>query len=558
VSTSAKRKKTPATKSKARKPVRRKNLAPSADKSDPARNPSGIIVLPQRTGGVRVTEETALTLGAFWACVRVITETLAGLPWGVCRGRGDGGIDRLQGNPINWLLNVQANPEVPAFQFRETILGHALTWGNGYAEIERDPLGRPVWLWGIAPDRVLPSREQGRIVYKVKNPNGTDTILEPDDMFHLRGLGFDGLVGYSIVRLFARSIGTGIALEESVATLFANDATPGGILRHPSRLSPEASSKLRESWQRRHAGPYNRRTVAVLEEGLDWKQIGLPPEDLQLLEQRQFTPVEICRICRVPPHKIADLTRATFSNIEHQSIEFVNDTLRPWAERLETEANVKLFGRTNRGTLETEIDLRELKRGDMNAQMQFVNQMMGWGIFSVNDGREYLGLNGIGKDGDKRFVPMNYQLLEAAGAQPPPPAGKPAPADGDEDEPEVSDGDLAARIEARCMPVLTCACARVLKRESDRWAKSKPQGYDTWIEKELPAQRAYADDQIIPAARLLGELLAPECPQVADVAVRNVLDYRFDQLRRELSVLHDPESVARDIRDTIKALIAGV
>lgn len=521
-------------------------LNPATALTDPQQTSTTITLIPARTAGVRVNEETAMSLGAVWACVRVISESLAGLPWIVQRNRADGGYDELPDHDVSWILDKQANPETPAFQFRETILAHCLTWGNGYAEIERDPVGRPVWLWQLTPDRVTPTRQNGRLVYVVRNPApDPDTILEAEDMFHLRGLGYDGLVGYSVIRMFARTIGAGIAVDEATASFFANDSTPGGFLKHPARLTEMARQNLRETWQKRHGGPSNRRTVAILEENMDWKQTGLPPEDAQLVQQRQLTPTEICRIFRTPPHKIADLSRSTFSNIEHQSIEFVNDTLRPWAERQESEANIKLFGRTNRGQLETVINLDELKRGDTAAQGAFVNLMLGWGVFSINDGRKFLNKNPIGPDGDKRFVPLNYQLLEKAGEEPPPPKPAPkvpAPQEPDDNPPEPKPV-MSVRLAAVCLPVLEEACQRVLRR-----LKS--------ADKELPGQRQYALNVLTGPARVIAEIHTSRSDEVALSAINLLLDRHYSAQNGHTSP-QDAAGLAQNLINFIKAA-AGV
>lgn len=471
-----------------RKPTKPKarKLAPRTKKADVSES-RGIMYIAARPAGVRVNEDTALTLGAVWACVKVIGEDIAGLPWHVMEQRVGGGSTDRTDDPADWIISTQASPEMPAFQFRETMLTHALTWGNGYAEIERDGAGRPLWLWLITPDRVTPMRTQdGRLVYEVNNPRGGSTYLESDDMFHLRGLGFDGLMGYSVIQLAARSIGAGIALDQSTADLFGNDSTPGGLLTHPTRLSDQARNNLRDSWNRMHQGPTNRRKVAILEEGMDWKQTGLPPEDTKLIEQRQFTPADVCRWFRVSPVKIQDLLRATFSNIEELAIWHVTDTLLPWVRRLETEANIKLFGRTNRGKRFTKLNLKGLLRGNTAAQTEHISAMMGWGVYDVDEGREYLDLNPIGgEDGAKRFVPVNMQLLEKAGEDPPEPPptqpggnpndpnGNPPDAGGDPSQPDENPSDpspppglSAEPIRAALLPVFEDACRRLLRRES--------------------------------------------------------------------------------------------
>jgi HK97 family phage portal protein len=483
-------KKKPATrkrkaKARTRRVDRTTTLAPQTEIAEPS---SRCVYVP-RTSGVRVTEDTALTLPAVFACVRVITEDIAGMPWHVHERRKGGGSDPRPEDPADWLLQTQASPETSAFQWRETIIAHALTWGNGYAEIERDGAGRPVWLWTLTPDRVTPTRaEDGRLIYEVINGGSVPTYLESEDVFHLRGLGFDGLCGYSVIQLAARSIGIGIAIEQSAGDIFENDSTPGGVLTHPGQLSDQAIDKLRADWEKRHSK--KKRRLAILEEGMKWEQTGLPPEDTRLIEQRQFTPADICRWFRVSPHKIADLSRATFSNIEHLNKAHVTDALLPWIRRLETEANIKLFGRTNRGRRFTRINPKALLRGDTAAQTEHISKMLGFGVYDINEARDYLDQNPI-PDGHKRFVPVNMQLLEKAGQEPSPPpaaivkdASTAAENDAssvasDEASPSAADDTLrAARIEAACMPLLEQACQRILTREERIASKGKPDEAD--------------------------------------------------------------------------------
>jgi HK97 family phage portal protein len=531
------------------KPKRKpKALSPDTSPPDPGLPRISPFIMPSRTSGVLVNEDTALTLSVVWACVRVISESLAGLPWHVFRKRADGGLALQADNDVDWLLDSQPNPEMPAFQFRETLLGHALCWGNGYAEIERDQAGRPVWLWPLAPDRVTPERATfdiirnyglqgevrvGEIVYRVINNLREVTYLPQRDMYHLRGLGFDGLVGYSVIRYASRSIGIAIATEDDAGTLFSNGSRPQAVLIHPRALSQTAKDNMVASVNKQR----RKGDTLVLEEDIKYVPISVPPRDAQLIEQRQFTPSEICRWFRVQPHKVMDLTKATFSNIEHQSIETVNDTYRPWAERLESEADIKLFGRTNRGQLVTVIDLNELKRGDLPAQTAFARDMFDRGIFSVNDGRQYFGMNPIGPDGDKRFVPLNFVTLENA--------GKPEAAEPEEaPEPREESQEMTGRLELAAMLVIQDACRRILTREDGTKHKHADK---EWLAKH----REYCLETLMPSARVLAELLSPEPESAVAVAVAVFLDKHL------LTLGGTPAEKAAEIRHYIMAAVAA-
>lgn len=399
-------------------------LAPTHD----AQQPSGLRVIysPRAPSGVRVDEDTALTFAAVWGCIRCISEDVAALPLGVYRKRPGGGRDRQEQHPADWLFSVQANPETTAFALRETLLAHSLAWGNGYAEIERTAGGQPVWLWQLTPDRVYPDRDsRGRLYYDIDNGSGPNTALDPQDVYHVKGLGFDGIVGYSVIRMLARTIGGALTAEAMASNLWGNDSTPGGVLTYPGKLQPGAQENIRAGFERVHSGPRGYRRVAILEEGMKWEATGLPPEDAQLLQTRQFSVTEIARIFRVPPHKIADLTRATFSNIEEQEIGYAVDTLMPWAYRVETEGNVKLFGRNQQGTFFLKHNFNARLRGNAAQRASFYKSMFDVGAFSTNDVLELEDRNPV-EDGEQRFVPAN--MMPLAGASDPPPAPEPPPA----------------------------------------------------------------------------------------------------------------------------------
>ena len=419
--------------------------------SRPPEPSSRYIFVRGTQSGVRVDHDTALTYSAVWACVRVIADTTATLSWHVMQRRADGGKERLASHPVDWLLDVQPNPEMTAFTFRQLMLAWTLTWGNGYAEIERDGARRPIWLWPISPDRVTPMRATAElvedegldvpvnsIVYRVWNQTAPPSFVPVADMFHIKGLGFDGLVGYSVVNMMARSISLGIAMEESGSSLFGNGSRPDGILKYDGKVTAEVQTQTREEWEKVHRGPKNRSRLAVLGGNATYQPITMPNDDAQWLEARKFQATEVARWYRVPPHKIGDLTHATFSNIEEQSIEFVTDTIVPWAVPLEQEANIKLFGRASQGRLITKLNVNALMRGDSARRAEYFNKM--GDIYSINEKRAYEDLNPIGPDGDKRLVQLNLTTLEKVGEEPPP--APPTEPD------ETDDDDAPSRMRA--------------------------------------------------------------------------------------------------------------
>jgi HK97 family phage portal protein len=514
-----------------RKPAKPRAQKPAAlsartKKADPGHGQTTVLLVPPSPAGVRVTESSALTLAAVWACVKVISESIAVMSWQVLKRRQGKGADLDPAHVVHWLLHTQSNPETPAYHFRETLAAHALTWGNGYAEIERDMAGRPVWLHQLTPDRVQPIRTgSGRLGYDIWNPRQPNTVLDMDEVYHVKGLGFDGLQGYSVIAMARSTIGAGLAMESAGDSIFANDSTPGGVLEHPGKLSDDARKNLRESWERVHGGPKNKRRVAILEEGLKWSQTSLPPEDSQWIQAQQFTVEQVCRFFRVPPHKVQHLLRATFSNIEQQSIEFVVDCLLPWAKRLESEADIKLFGQKQRGTYFTKLNVNSLLRGDAESRGKFYTLMVDRGIFSVNDVLDLEDRNPIGADGDKRMIPLNMQPLDKFGEEPPepekppPPPGNEAGTEGESDDDEPTEGEPArmARLAQAFAPVLEDACRRFLRREQkevERAVKAlQGERLTAWVEEMVANQTQYAREQLAAGSRGFALALRGECPE---------------------------------------------
>lgn len=372
--------------------------------------------------GVYVDEDVALTYAAVWICCRVIAEAISAMPWHVMQKDGQTR-RRLDGHPADWLMHVAPNPELSAYTFRETLLFWALTWGNGYAEIERDGSLRPIALWPIEPDRVRPKRdESGALVYDVSNSSSGRAIIPARDMFHLRGPGWNGLQGYSPIELARESISLGLACEKFGSAFFGNGASPGGVLEAPEtfELSPAAKKILLEEWNAVHRGPGNFGKVAYLDGGMKYKPITIPPEDAQFLETRQHQVLEICRWYKVPPHKVYELTRATYNNVEQQQIEFLTETLVPWIVRLEQEADAKLLGPYQRGRIYTKIKPEALLRGDLKSRYDAYAVGRQWGWLSINDVRALEDLDPIPNGGDEYLTPLN--MREAGADMTPEPA----------------------------------------------------------------------------------------------------------------------------------------
>lgn len=360
--------------------------------------------------GVNVTPLSALRSSAVFSCVRVLSETVAMLPGEIYRRRGkdrDLATDHRLWNVIHSL----ANPEMTAFQWRELAMHHLLLYGNHYSEIEMTNRGDVVGLWPLDPRNMEVRRTaNGDLYYRYTLPNQQKRDFVPSQILHIAGPSPDGIVGYSPIALARHSIGLGIATEAYGGKFFSNGARPGVVLEHPGTLKQDAYNRLRDSWNAAHQGLDNAQRVAILEQGLTMKTIGIPPDDAQFLETRQFQVVDISRFFRVPLHKINDLSRATFSNIEHQEQQFLNDSLGPWLVRMEQAMARDLIGPIERMNVFIEFKTAGLLRGDLTARYNAYAIGRQWGWLSINEVRQLENLNSI-DEGDRYLEPLNMTAI---------------------------------------------------------------------------------------------------------------------------------------------------
>ncbi len=350
-----------------------------------------------------------------YACVRILSETLASLPLHTYK-HTDRGKEKARDHRLYYLLHDEPNPEMTSFVFRETLMGHLLLWGNAYAQIIRDGRGNVLALYPLLPDKMVVDRTStGELYYEYQKDTGP-IILRSDEVFHIPGLGFDGLVGYSPIAMAKNAIGMAIATEEYGAKFFANGANPGGVLEHPGIVKDP--KRVRDSWNAVYQGSGNAHRIAVLEEGMKFQPIGIPPEQAQFIATRKFQLNEIARIFRIPPHMIGDLEKSSFSNIEQQSLEFVKYTLDPWVTRWEQSIQRTLFRENEKRQYFVRFNVDGLLRGDYQSRMNgyATGRQNGW--LSANDIRELEDMNRIPADqgGDLYLVNGNMTQLQDAGA----------------------------------------------------------------------------------------------------------------------------------------------
>ena len=486
---------------------------------------------PRRTStGVSVTEEGSLAVAAVFKSVRVLSESVASLPLKLYRRDGRARTVASD-HPLYSVLHDQGNDLMTAMKLREVMMAHLCLWGNFFGEVQRDGRGAVAGIVPVHPARVTVRVVEvgGRLRFAF-DVDGGATTLTHDECFHVAGLG-TGLLGKSPIQLHREGLGVSVSAERYGAAFFANDATPGFVLSHPGELGDVAYGRIKSHWEQRHQGAGNAHKVAILEEGMKPETVGLPPEDAQFIETRVFQAREVYGIYRVPPHKVGDLERATFSNIEHQGIEFVQDALLPYMVRIEQAVRSQLLTREERRTLFAAHVVDGLLRGDIASRYDAYTKGRNWGWLSVNDIRSLENMNPV-ENGDVYLQPLN--MVEAGSD----PMGEPAPAEpgGDGAARSLPAGEGASPVvEARALPtryqeakaleaLLRDMLGRAVSREvreigeavgrflasGDRdgfrdWVSEFTTEHEAWLQRRsLPAFQAMADAMVTAARDELG------------------------------------------------------
>lgn len=458
--------------------------------------------------GVKITEKTALESVAVFACVRILSETLASVPLPLYRRLTARSKRRAHEHPLYSLLHDAPNPEMASFNFRESLMSHLVLWGNAYAEIDWNVnKGRPQALWPLLPNKMRVKREKDGLYYYYRLPDGQEKIFPAIKVFHIPGLGFDGLIGYSPIHMAREAIGLSLATEEFGARFFGNGAKPGGVLEHPGKLGETAQDNLRKSWNEMHQGLSNQHRIAILEEGMKYNQIGIPPDDAQFLETRKFQRSEIASFFHIPPHMIGDLEHATFSNIEHQGIEFVVYTMRPWFVRWEQVISKKLLWPDERKDYFAEFLVEGLLRGDVESRYKAYSVGRQWGWLSANDVRELENMDPLPEEqGNIYYVPMN--MLPAGSLQ-----------KTEEKSIDYRSNPQAAMHRYKATQsykrIFEDAVQRVVKRETDNILRATKKylgerssaDFDVWLEDFYRDFPEFISKQVEPVIYALGEAI---------------------------------------------------
>lgn len=429
--------------------------------------------------GVVVSERNALSLPAYWSAVSLISNAIAKLPRKVYKTLPDGSREEAGQHPVAWLLQVEPNEYATPLVFWRTMISHVLTWGNGYAEIERDGANRPIGLLTVTPDKIAPVLEGGTLSYLYAGR----TRIPREDMLHIPGLGFDGVQGYSVVQIARQSIGLGLALERYGATFFGNGAFPGLLLEHPAKLSTAAAERLRADWAAMHQGPDRAHRTAVLEEGLKAHALSVPAKDAQLIEQREIQVLEVARLLNLNPAFLGKSGERPGGNYEASRLDFLDNTLDPWLVAIEQECNRKLLSIQQRGTYYVEHVRNAILRTDAKTRAEVQKLYVDMGAM------------------DAEYVAKLENLPKPEPKEPPPPPAPPPPPEPDaEDDPPAP--EPAAQAERALVIDISARFARREAEKARRASRRGPAEFQQWAEEFYAREGDVLAEMLQPAVAL--------------------------------------------------------
>jgi HK97 family phage portal protein len=341
---------------------------------------------------VTVNRNTALTFSAIWACIQVLSETIASMPLGTYEEKGDYK-NIVKDHSTYRLLHNEPNKLMTSFTWRQTMMVHLLTDGNAYSEIIRGSGAEAKSLNILDPETVTPGVTPSGVPFYTVREEGKERKIKGDNMLHLVGLTMTGLTGLSPISAHKQAIMMALNTQSFGNAFYANNAAIGTVLEHPGVLKHETALRIGRSFDAKHKGIAKAGSTAVLEEGMKVSKMTLSQTDAQYVETMRFTIEEACRIFRVPPHMVADLSRSTNNNIEEQGISFVRDTIMPYVRRWEDELNRKLFREDEKGIIYAEFNVNGLMRGNAAARAQYYAIMRTNKIMNANEIRALENMN---------------------------------------------------------------------------------------------------------------------------------------------------------------------
>lgn len=427
--------------------------------------------------GEDVNAETALGVPAVYSCITLLADDIASLPLILYR-RLERGKERAAGNSYYTLMHDAPNPEHTSFVFRQLMMGHLLAWGNFYAQKIWDDAGVVRELWPLSPDRMQVFRDGGMRKYLYRKQDGQERAFRAEEILHIPGFGYDGLVGYSPIQLAVNTIGLAMSAEKYTGNVFANDARPTVALIHPGKLQDEkVTERLINQWNQNYKGPDNAGKAVVLEEGMSVKEIGFPPKDTQFIETQKWSLLQYARMYHIPPHMIGAVEVSTSwgSGIEQQEQGYINHTLRSLTRRVEQQLNKDILLEAQRREYFYEHLFDDLLRGDTNSRYTAYGTAITNGFMTRNEAREKENWNPL-EGLDEPLVPLNMANANDPDPEPEPePEPVPVEDDGNDETVRAFVMDAAERCVRREMNEVNDAAKRWLD-------KARPEKFAAWLE----------------------------------------------------------------------------
>ncbi len=358
---------------------------------------------------IAVTPEKALAIGSYFSCIKVVGETMASMDLEVVEKIGKATRSNTTHNNY-WLLHAEPSQNYNRFEWVQAMMMSALGWGNGYSKIRRDRFANAKELILCPAYEVTPKKtERGKLYYEWIHDGQTEIIMA-DDMIHLKNIGTNGLVGLSTAEIQRENLANSIAKQQHEGAFYSNGAKASGILMTPGTMGPQEINNVKDSFNKENNLAKNRFKTIVLEEGVKYQQLTIPQNDAQFLESKKFDRSEIAGWFRVPPHKIGDLEKANYSNIEAQDRAFAKDVAVPWAERFQQELNRKLLFKSERGKIMHQFNLDDLIKGDIKTRYEVYGSGIQFGILKPTEPREAEGWPMEGTEAINKFF-MNSTML---------------------------------------------------------------------------------------------------------------------------------------------------
>lgn len=357
--------------------------------------------------GVYIGEEEALRVSTVYACVKVLSESVAVLPLLLRKDDGDQSSDEAKDYYLNALLKRRPNKWQTPIEFKQMIAAHVILRGAAYSRIVTGKNGKIEQLIPLNPDRTTPfMAPDGTRCFSFQPQTGGKQILLQDEVFYIPGMTHDGVKPCSVIGYAKETIGLAYATQQYGARFFKNNASPGGVIRHPGKMGDVTYQRIKEGWEARHQGGQNAHKVAILEEGMEWTSLGMTASDAQFVESRKVSPIEICQYFRMPPHKVQLLERSTNNNIENQSIAFVTDSLMPWLVKFEESANRDLLQLPSEQSYFYKFNVDEMLRGDISTRYTSYGTGLQNGFLSRNEVRQKEGMQPF-DGGDEYLIQLN-------------------------------------------------------------------------------------------------------------------------------------------------------